>query len=207
METQPAREAPANALVLPSRSHLLASPPGQGVAVPSGGRASANRGRERRSRRHHSPACVGAGRSRRRGTPRGLDCAVGNAGPGERLRPKFQTATANPCRMIYLLAGPDGAAVQRGRGGVAHYLEAAGTAIRRAACASERSPLTLQCSRIRPRCGAAHLGRRELREVEREAAPPASEGVLPRISSGKDRSPSEGSPNRRPGASLKLRHY
>ena len=61
----------------------------------------------------------------------GLDCAGRNDGPGERLRPKFQTTTAQPNQMIYLIAGPHDAEGQRGTAGVAQRPEAADTATRR----------------------------------------------------------------------------
>ena len=95
--------------------------PGASLALPSPGFSRRARGKRLRMAAGHvravegkrrrlprpTPACVGAGRSRRRGTPSGLDCAGGNDGPGERLRAMFKRPPPTPSQTSDLSAGRD----------------------------------------------------------------------------------------------------
>ena len=106
--------------------------PGASLALPSPGFHAGPRGEQLRTAAGHqraperkrrrlpvlTPACGGASRSRRRGTPSILDRTSATPGPANGCG-QYQTPTAHPCQMTYLFAGPDGAEVQRGSGGVA----------------------------------------------------------------------------------------
>ena len=169
-------QRPGASLALPSPG----STPVHGAAAAHGGRHGRAAERDRRGL-PHSPRRVSAAAAPVDAEhQRELGCTGGNAEPGERMRPILHGrrpphSDELPSRRTPRCSGSTcrrrcSAASRSGR----HRHTPA-------ALVAWRSPFARPYSRTRPRCGAAPLGRREPREVEREAAPPAFEGVPPRI--------------------------